>query len=665
MTNLLESYAGVSVIMAALTLALLLLSPLLGKRYRARSLYITWIIVMLGFLVPLRIPNLIPAVTATAPAVVSQTIVKQTVQTIAADSEVQAADPAADSAEALTDATAAQSGQATASFTWISLITLVWLAGTAVALAVYCVRYILFYRNTKRWRFEIENENTNRIFARELKRAGIRKPVRLYRCQSVGSPMITGIFRPVLLLPDEDLTEDELPLVFRHELIHVKRHDLLIKGALMLTAAVHWFNPAVYLLIKQLTFWQESACDEAVVSKSSLAEKQFYSETIIRVIRRQVRMRTALSTSFYGGKNGMKRRIVAIMESGGKRRGAALWVAALVLASCMSMAFAVDIDPLTTSQGTVAYVACADADGTRMIFAPTVNDWEVPLAAYFNGTQVTITQTRESSALDEWNSVEGEDNWANVLVGGDGTATGISGWIPLTYLSETAADTLPTAVLTTDSVTGFVNVYTGNDTQSELVNAWQEGTEVTLLGRVQQWYQISVDGEYGFVPRENLSIDDAVQARFDTFLPYRFDTMTRDEYQSMLTFDALYTQKAAQYDGKGVEDWSLEDKAWYGQMEDTYVGQHDHYYQLPQEDDLQQDEAVAIAWDALLAQNSGLEGANQDDYDFNLSFYSIPVMEEDQKRWNIRITPKEESSASFEVEIASPSGEVLDTYGAL
>jgi len=300
-----------------------------------------------------------------------------------------------------------------------------------------------------------------------------------------------------------------------------------------------------------------------------------------------------------------------------------------------------------------------------MIFAPTVNDWEVPLAAYFNGTQVTITQTRESSALDEWNSVEGEDNWANVLVGGDGTATGISGWIPLTYLSETAADTLPTAVLTTDSVTGFVNVYTGNDTQSELVNAWQEGTEVTLLGRVQQWYQISVDGEYGFVPRENLSIDDAVQARFDTFLPYRFDTMTRDEYQSMLTFDALYTQKAAQYDGKGVEDWSLEDKAWYGQMEDTYVGQHDHYYQLPQEDDLQQDEAVAIAWDALLAQNSGLEGANQDDYDFNLSFYSIPVMEEDQKRWNIRITPKEESSASFEVEIASPSGEVLDTYGAL
>ena len=125
-----------------------------------------------------------------------------------------------------------------------------------------------------------------------------------------------------------------------------------------------------------------------------------------------------------------------------------------------------------------------------MLTVPSVNDLELPLAAYFTGTPVTITETTESSALEEWNHAEGEDNWAHVLVGGDGIAKGLGGWIPLINLSDTQTAALPTAALTTDSPTGFVNVYARNDLESNLINTYQEGTAVTLLGRVQQWYQI-------------------------------------------------------------------------------------------------------------------------------------------------------------------------------
>lgn len=665
MMKLLASYAGASVIMAALTLALFLISPLLGKRYTARSLYIAWIIILLGFLIPLRIPNVMPAFSATAPAAVNKTIT-ETAGPQKIKAQTQTEEPAASVGAAQAySATARPSQAADASFTWLDLMTLVWLAGAAAALAVYGLRHIRLMRNVQRWKIPIVNKNTLRILEEERRRIGIRKPVRLYHCPSIGSPMMAGLWRPVLLLPDEDLTLDELPLVLRHELIHLKRRDLFVKAALMLAAALHWFNPAVYLLLRQLTFWQESACDEAVIRHASMADKQFYSETIIRAIRKQARLKSVLSTTFYGGKNGMKRRITAIMHSGGKHRGIALWIVVLLAVSCLGMALAIDTEPVETARGTVAYVTGGDTGGTRMMTAPTVNDWEVPLAAYFTGTQVTITETRESSSLPEWNSVKGEDNWAHVLVGGDGSVTGISGWIPLKDVSENQIAELPTAVLTTDSPTGFVNVYTLNDAESELVNAWQEGTEVTLLGRTQQWYQIAVDGVFGFVQLDELALDDAVQTQFDTFLPYRFDGITRGKYQNMITFDTLYAQKRALYGGMDVEDWSLEDKAWYGQMEENYIGLHDYYYQLPDEGDLQQDEAVEIAWKTLLVQDGTLAGASREDYDFNLTFYSIPSMETDMKRWEIRITPKGETSGYFMVRIDSPSGEVLDTYGSI
>ena len=665
MISLCESYIGASVIMAALTLALFLLLPLLGRRYRAKSLYIAWIIVLLGFLIPLRIPNLIPAVTATAPTVVSRPITETAAQDGAEEAQTQAA-PATENRFMAVPIPAAQQASQTPPFTWISLITVIWAAGAAAALGVYGIRYGLFLRNIKRWKTVVASESTRRIFVQELQRAKIKRTVKLYCCPGIGSPMIAGVFRPVLLLPDEDLTEEELPLVFRHELIHVKRHDLLIKAALLLAAALHWFNPAVYLLVRQLTFWQESACDEAVILHGSMAEKQFYSETIIRVIRRQVRMKTALSTSFYGGKNGMKRRITAIMESGGKHRGIVLGIVLLAAVSCLGMAFAIDTDPaVVTDSGTVAYVAGIDCDGTRMMTVPSVNDWEIPLVAYCNGVQVRVTETRESSSLPEWNSVEGEDNWAHVLVGGDGATTGISGWIPRIFLSDTKTEELPTATLTTEAPTGFVNVYTLNEMDTNLINAYQEGTEVTLLGQMQQWYQIQIDGKYGFVLRENLAVSDAVQAKLNTFLPFRFDGITRKEYQDIISFDTLYKEISVRYDGQPVEYWSLEDKAWYGQMEETYNGQHDAYYQLPQQDDLPQEQAIDIAWDTFITHHEALTSASRDDYSFNLSFYAIPAMETYKKRWEIKIAPKGEPDNYYQVKIDSPSGEVLGTYGDL
>ena len=200
MTHLLKSYAGVSAIMAVLVALLFMLSPLLGKRYKAKSLYMTWMILLLGFLIPLRIQNVIPAITASAPPIISQPLSVSYTPAFPTDMESMRTSQSgvADTTGVLNAGaqTGAETGLAASgsSWTWINLITAVWLAGVAAALIFHALRYVLFLRSVRRWKYPVTNQAVQRTFEAELRRMGIKKAVRLYHCASIESPMMVGLF---------------------------------------------------------------------------------------------------------------------------------------------------------------------------------------------------------------------------------------------------------------------------------------------------------------------------------------------------------------------------------------------------------------------------------------------------------------------------------------
>ncbi|MEG2207147.1 MAG: M56 family metallopeptidase [Clostridia bacterium] len=723
MTRLFEIYLTCSITMAAVVLLWYFLVPLLGKRYRATSLYLTWIVMLLGFLLPLRW-NATPAFTLHLPSSTAADVtarINLPPQTAVPASDflpMKASVPAIDaalreaadgsaiapvggvttgngtdigtatlaqenssaaltnaaSAARIADTTVAHSGAGSASGASGSpasngsvpaaqraldplwLAAFVWLLGACVALARSITRHLLFLRTVRRWFKPITTPETLRLWEAEKRRLAIRQPVRLLLCPTVSSPMLVGLFHPRLLLPDEELSPDELPLVFRHELTHLRRGDLWIKIGLLAAMALHWFNPAVYLLSRALNFWQETSCDEAVTAGEGMENRRFYSETIIRVIRRQSRMKTSVSTSFYAGKTGMKRRIITILAGGSKRAGALLCTAALALTAFSGMAFA--IETTAAPMASTAYIANPHADGAPLLGVPSVNDLDVPIGAFFNGTPVTILEQRESSSLKEWGSRKGEPNWANVLVGGDGISSGISGWVPLFYITKSGTPpALPTGVLVTDAPSGHVNLFALNAETSTIINAYKQGLTVTVLGRVQKWYQVVLNGTSGFVPRDNVLLSDDAAARLETFKPTRFDSSSREEHQAAASFAMLYAQKVSENGGKELPDWTLADKAWYGQMEENFGIPHEYYYQLPQAGDLQQADAIDLAWQTFVTR-CGLKAVDRGTYHFNLSFYSLPEVER-PKEWEIKISQQGQTTA-YCVRISSPSGAVVE-----
>lgn len=650
--NLLEC----SLIMGILTLLLTALTPLLGKKYSAKGLYAAWLVLMIGFFFLWRPHTLYkPAVTLNVP--VTQSALETSLQTQAAT----ALPETPYMAETLPEQ-AATVMQAAPQLSLEQILLLVWGLGIAVSLGIQLYRHIRFRRMVKRWQKPITDEGVIFVLEKVKLRMGIKRDVAIKLCQPVDSPMLVGLLKPTILLPDLDLTDEELSLVLCHELTHMVRHDLFIKLLMMLVTAIHWFNPAVYMASRTLAFYQEASCDAAVTQGADEQGRQFYSETIISIIRRQTKMRTALSTSFYGGKNGMKRRILSIMEGKGKKLGAVMVCVSLIMVFGAGLAFAMSFAPETTAPassmaGKIAYVHCPDGKtAAPVITSPTVNDIDIPVSVAYPGTQVTILSTTESSALRSWGSVPGEPNWAHIAIGGDGDETGFSGNIPLYYLSDTKLDEPYTASVVTETPTSHANLYQRNSEEALVIDAVMNGEAITLLERVNKWYHVKTKDMTGFIALENVAVDAATAKLLEDGMPDRFDTISREESTKMRQFNTLVTQKSEEYGGKYLEEWSLEDKAWFGQLEETYLGTHDHYYMMPSASDLQKEQAIEIAWNAFV-QGTKLDDLKREDFTENLGFYSVPERDPNQKYWDVKFIDKA-TGLSFSITISSPQGQV-------
>ncbi len=114
--------------------------------------------------------------------------------------------------------------------------------------------------------------------------AGVRRPVELCVNTLVSSPLLIGFFRPYIILPTADLAENDFTCTIWHELIHYKRKDLFYKWLVQLTICLHWFNPLVWLMGREINRACEFSCDEVVLGALGAEERCAYGDTLFRAL---------------------------------------------------------------------------------------------------------------------------------------------------------------------------------------------------------------------------------------------------------------------------------------------------------------------------------------------------------------------------------------------
>ena len=144
----------------------------------------------------------------------------------------------------------------------------------------------------------IPNTEIKEIWRKALYEMDIKKPFfDIVISPNVSTPMTIGLFRRslIVVLPERIYSEEELSLIYKHELTHIARSDHWAKFFLTLCTAACWFNPLMWFAMKKCTEDLELSCDETVLIHSNDIQKRQYAELILKTAGDERGFTTCLS----------------------------------------------------------------------------------------------------------------------------------------------------------------------------------------------------------------------------------------------------------------------------------------------------------------------------------------------------------------------------------
>src|SRR5262249_5302052 len=109
-------------------------------------------------------------------------------------------------------------------------------------------------------------------------RLGLRRVPEVRVSRSGETPLVTGLLRPVVLLPArrlEMLSDEQQRMVICHELAHLKRADLWLGCIPAVSERLFFFHPLAHVASREYALAREAACDASVM-RTLAAEPQDY-----------------------------------------------------------------------------------------------------------------------------------------------------------------------------------------------------------------------------------------------------------------------------------------------------------------------------------------------------------------------------------------------------
>lgn len=131
----------------------------------------------------------------------------------------------------------------------------------------------------------------------------------------VTSPYITGMLRPMLVLPLDFFSrfdEQQQSLILNHEIHHFRSGDLLWNCLAQLVVMIFWFNPFCWYAYTQYRQHQELACDQSVLQLRNKSTRLAYAKAMLLCHLQE--KSTPLTYLNYGAKNPMHERISLLKQ---------------------------------------------------------------------------------------------------------------------------------------------------------------------------------------------------------------------------------------------------------------------------------------------------------------------------------------------------------------
>lgn len=164
------------------------------------------------------------------------------------------------------------------------LFNYIWTVWLAAALGLF-IRKVTIYQSFSRYvRAGLTPVSDIRLLdqlSAVSEQMSVKRPIELGVNPLISSPLLIGFLQPCIVMPGTDISDNSFQYTVRHELTHYKRRDMFYKWLVQITVCLHWFNPLVHLMGREINNACEFSCDEAVLAQTGCENAQAYGKTLL------------------------------------------------------------------------------------------------------------------------------------------------------------------------------------------------------------------------------------------------------------------------------------------------------------------------------------------------------------------------------------------------
>ncbi len=398
MNEFMKILLSLSVSGALLLLLILGLKPLYKNKFSKRWQYYIWIVVALRLLLPFTpdttiIGSLFEKFDTTA---ITNEIPTNPNVPVPADTGNSKAEPIQTNREITTAAMREPVNKYVCLF-------FIWSALALVLFVRKVTVYQGFIQYIKAGNKEVSDIKILNLLSDCEEKLNIKTRVELSCNPLIASPMLIGFFRPRIILPVGEWEDKELSYIFVHELIHYKQRDMFYKWLIQIVVCVHWFNPFVYLLEKEVNKSCELSCDEKVISILNEKAKREYGDTLISFLKSNNLYKSSLaSVTLTEGAEQLKERLGAIMKFRKKSKAiiaiTAIFTAAVCVCFFVTGAYAAPsaANDMKTWKDSEILNEILTEDGVYYIFCDGAGEDDKPLSSVSAGSIKFVLVRKDS-----------------------------------------------------------------------------------------------------------------------------------------------------------------------------------------------------------------------------------------------------------------------------
>lgn len=205
---------------------------------------------------------------------------------------------------------------------WSVIVSILFCIGMVVTIVVFLLQKRHYDKKLRDCLPLTENQAVNAC----LREMGMEKTL-VFTSDHITTPLVHGLINPKIYMPAEmNFTESKLVRhILLHELTHIKHGHNWLKTVMLVVLCLNWYNPLVWMMAYCMGADLESACDAAVMKKTSGNERHDYAKSLLAMSLTE--KRSALIYSSFA-KTAVEQRIKGVLRY---RRASSLALAVSVL----------------------------------------------------------------------------------------------------------------------------------------------------------------------------------------------------------------------------------------------------------------------------------------------------------------------------------------------